>query len=217
MLYSGPLDYNCCISLTLFLLKLRQYFVSTGRELKRLESLSKTPIFVAFADTVHGLVSIRSFGKANEIQRKFENNLDENLKAWYAWLLANRWVGTRLDITSWSILFIVSIGGVLLAKSIDVGMLGFAITYAIQLSGVFQYMVRLSAQVETQMTGVERVMHYVDNLPPEDGILDDPKSLACNSRNASKNDLSTWPATGSIEFLNVSTRYKSDLPPFCTI
>ena len=49
-------------------------------------------------------------------------------------------------------------------------MLGFAITYAIQLSGVFQYMVRLSAQVETQMTGVERVMHYADNLPPEDGI-----------------------------------------------
>ncbi len=210
----------CCIAvpwiliivlpLFYFLIRLRTYFVCTGRELKRLESLSKSPLFVAFADSLHGLVSIRSFNKVNEVTLKFENNLNENLKAWYSWLLANRWVGTRLDITSWVILLLVTFGGVLMssANAIDPGMLGFAITYAIQLSGVFQYMIRLSAQVETQMTGVERVMHYADNLIVEEteeqvskAVLDDDK---------------TWPLKGGIHFKNVSVRYRKDLPAVLT-
>ena len=48
------------------------------------------------------------------------------------------------------------------------GMVGFASVYAMSLSGLFQYMVRQSAQVETQMTSVERILHYATRLPQEE-------------------------------------------------
>jgi hypothetical protein len=51
-------------------------------------------------------------------------------------------------------------------------MLAIAITYAIQLSGIFQYMIRLSARVETLMTCTERLLYYARELPAETGPAD---------------------------------------------
>ena len=43
-----------------------KYYLSTARELKRLEALNRSPVFSHFADTVEGLVTIRSY-KRNDI------------------------------------------------------------------------------------------------------------------------------------------------------
>ena len=116
-----------------------------SKELMRLQAVSKSPVFVTFSNTVSGLLTVRAYGKSGSRQAEFVELLNENFKTWYAWLLANRWVGTRLDFVSFLILVAVTLFGVLFADSVDPGMLGFAITYCIQLSGVFQYMVRLTA------------------------------------------------------------------------
>ena len=66
--------------------------------------------------------------------------------------MANRWVGFQLDMISTVLLAATVLLGVLLRTTVDPGLIGLAIAYAIQLSGTFQYCIRQSAQVENQMT-----------------------------------------------------------------
>eukprot|EP00941_MAST-03F_sp_MAST-3F-sp1_P004878 g4878.t1 len=188
------------------LLKLRQFFVASSRELKRLESLTKSPIFVAFSNNLDGLLTIRAFNCEEYSQSTFLDHLETNGRCWYAWLLVNRWVGVNLDIVSFAVLSMTTLLGVILSESVDAGMLGFAVTYAIQLSGVFQYTVRLSAKAETMMTSFERLSAYA-KLPCE------PGSSLGNEKNSKHSKPKMQHCQGAIEFDNVSVRYRKDLPP----
>jgi len=48
----------------------------------------------------------------------------------------------------------------------DPSLIGFALSYSLVLNALFQWAVRQSAEVENQMTAVERITHYA-NLPTE--------------------------------------------------
>ena len=85
---------------------------------------------------------------------------------------------------------------------VDVGTIAIAMTYAIQLSGVFQYMVRLSAQVETLMTSAERLIYYT--MLEQEGKISDGVKLA--------KPPSGWPSKGELVIRNLSVRYRSSLP-----
>ena len=83
----------------------------------------------------------------------------------------------------------------------DIGTIAIAMTYAIQLSGMFQYMVRLSAQVETIMTSAERLLYYTTlEQEPEvrTGTAVDPPL--------------GWPSKGGITVRDLCVRYRSSLP-----
>ena len=92
----------------------------------------------------------------------------------------SRWLGFRLDVECAIILIFTSLGAVVVRQysDIDVGLLGFTIVYVVALSGLFQWTVRQSAEVETMMTSVERIAEY-SLLPPEKGYrpLEMPASL----------------------------------------
>ena len=124
--------------------------------------MTKSPIFSAFTAQIAGLCTIRAFdGAAERLHREFLSALNVNGRCWHAWLLVNRWVGFRLDMLSFLVLAFACLGPVLamqLGAPLDPGMAGFAITYAIALSGTFQYCVRVSARVETFMTCAERLL-----------------------------------------------------------
>jgi ATP-binding cassette subfamily C (CFTR/MRP) protein 4 len=64
------------------------------------------------------------------------------------------------------IVLLVSLLAAALRGSVDPGVLGFAISYMLVSAGLFQWTIRQSAEVESQMTSVERINAYVD-LEPE--------------------------------------------------
>lgn len=70
-----------------------------------------------------------------------------------------------------------------------------AITQILSLISLSQWGVRLSAEVENNMTSVERIMEYI-NLKPEIG-----------PGRSSKEAFKEWPKNGMIEFNNVSLKY----------
>merc|ERR1711871_1890654 len=65
--------------------------------------------------------------------------------------------------------------------SVDVGLIGFSFVYIMQVTSLFQYAVRQSAEVEDAMTAVERIMTY-SSLNPEPGY-----HSHCTSSSSSKN------------------------------
>ena len=64
--------------------------MATSRQLKRLESVSRSPIFSHFFETINGVSTIRAFG----VQRQFidtgDAKVDENQMAAYPATMANR-------------------------------------------------------------------------------------------------------------------------------
>lgn len=75
------------------------------------------------------------------------------------------------------------------------GNIGLALTQILSLISLSQWGVRQTAEVENNMTSVERIMEYV-NLEPEE----DPTQKLCEIPGQ-------WPKNGSIEFIDVSLKY----------
>lgn len=199
------------VPLALVFVRIRSFYVSSGRELKRLEGIGKSPVFALFHATLNGLVTIRAFGRQDATQDAFIEKLQEYGEAWYWWLMANRWVGFQLDMISTILLSLTVLLGVLLRNSVDAGLIGLAIMYSIQLSGTFQYCIRQSAQVENQMTSCERVMHYGRSVAPEESAKDrrskqdpPPGWLESNGSSDTTNDV--------LQLDSVELRYREDLP-----
>mmetsp|Transcript_34101 Transcript_34101/g.79232 ORF Transcript_34101/g.79232 Transcript_34101/m.79232 type:complete len:384 (+) Transcript_34101:3-1154(+) len=92
--------------------------------------------------------------------------LDANAQAWFWWLITNRFIGFRLDLQCVIIVAFAAFGGSALRSFIPAELVGLAIVQAISLSGIFQFMVRQSALVESYMTSFERLQAFAE-LPPE--------------------------------------------------
>lgn len=74
------------------------YFRKVARELKRLDSISRSPIYAHFGETLGGLSVLRSFQRQNLYRRMNEVKLDDNLAAYYNLKAVDRWLSLRLEV-----------------------------------------------------------------------------------------------------------------------
>ena len=78
------------VSLLLFIFRQRVY-VATSRQLKRIESVSRSPIYSHYLETINGASTIRAYSqKQRFIQDNFYRT-DENQVAYYSTISSNRW------------------------------------------------------------------------------------------------------------------------------
>ncbi|GMH67888.1 hypothetical protein TL16_g04790 [Triparma laevis f. inornata] len=136
-----------------------------------MENVTRSPFFETITGSAQGLSTIRAFN-LQESQSKFLiSQIDINSKAWYWWLLGNRYIGFRLDMITVVLVGGAAFLGVVLRELafFDPALVGLALIYVISLSGNLQYMVRQSTLVETFMTSVERVQAYGKLEPEIDG------------------------------------------------
>ena len=164
-------------------IKLRTRYLKSSREAKRIESTTRSPIYADFSATLEGLATVRAYKLEERLKAIFRNQVNHNLRSWWNFQLLNRWIGLRLDAQTAIILVVTVFPAVLLRDSLDVGLVGFALVYVLNLSSLFQWTVRQSAEIENQMTSVERVQSYAA-LSPEPGY-------AVNSPPQSRKDIST--------------------------
>ena len=185
-----------------YFLWVRKIYVTTTRELKRLEGLARSPIYAMLGEALGGVATIRANNAVDYFRQKFEDVHNRHTRAFFSFIASSRWVGFRMD----SIMFLFISCATFLAVifntqnllSVDPAILGLALTMLLQLSGLFQWAVRQSAEVVNLMVSVERVSEYGD-LPPE-------AALTCPK------DDPSWPKQGSIEVKDLSVRYRSALP-----
>jgi ABC-type multidrug transport system fused ATPase/permease subunit len=60
-----------------------------------LDSLSRSPIYSHFTESLGGLSTIRAFEKQKQFQRGNEKRLDDNLSAFYSLKAVDRWLRLR--------------------------------------------------------------------------------------------------------------------------
>ena len=81
----------------------------------------------------------------------------------------------RIDFVSGLFLAAVAFSSLPLASSLNAGLVGLGLTYAVSLAGMFQYCVRLSAEVENVVSDrasrhshVDDRSHYCSDASPDD-------------------------------------------------
>ncbi|XP_004680354.2 PREDICTED: multidrug resistance-associated protein 4 [Condylura cristata] len=178
---------------------LRRYFLETSRDVKRLESTTRSPVFSHLSSSLQGLWVIRAFRAEERFQELFDAHQDLHSEAWFLFLTTSRWFAVRLDAICAIFVIVVAFGSLILAKTLDAGQVGLALSYALTLMGMFQWCVRQSAEVENMMISVERVIEYTD--------LEKEASWECQKRPPPG-----WPHEGVIVFDNVNFSYSLDGP-----
>ena len=187
-------------------IRLRSLFVTTTRELKRLEGLARSPMYAMLAETMLGIDTIRAHGSTDYFSRKFFLAHDQHTRAVWAFTAASRWFATSMDILSFVLLTTATFFAVLLHSQqwldVKAATLGLALTLLIQMANTnFPWMVRQSAEVSNQMVSVERILEFchLESEAPLD--LDSDKQLP-----------TSWPHQGTIQVQDLSVRYRPGLP-----
>ena len=160
--------------------RLTNYYRGVARELKRLESLSRSPIYAQFSETLGGLSVIRSFKREKLFQRSNEVKLDDNISAYFSLKAVDRWLSVRLELLGNSIVFFAALLAIMTGSR--AGSAGISLTNALSITSLLNWAVRNGAEAESLMTSVERVLYTTNNTPQEKATyIDEIDSSAFHS------------------------------------
>uniref|UniRef100_A0A8C7FHN7 Multidrug resistance-associated protein 4 n=1 Tax=Oncorhynchus kisutch TaxID=8019 RepID=A0A8C7FHN7_ONCKI len=187
------------VPLLIIFLFLRRYFLQTSRDVKRLESTTRSPVFSHLSSSLQGLWTIRAFRAEERFQNTFDTYQDLHTESWFLFLVTSRWFALRLDGICAAFVTVTAFGCLFLRDGLEAGAVGLVLSYAVTLLGNFQWTIRQSAEMENMMTSVERVVEYTElesEAPWE----------------TQKHPPPEWPSQGLITFDRVSFSYSSDGP-----
>ncbi|XP_074600378.1 ATP-binding cassette sub-family C member 4-like [Brevipalpus obovatus] len=185
------------------LLTVRTKLAPIIQDLKRIESIVRSPVYSHFTDTADGLAIIRTFQVEDIFQEKLIENLNSHTAAWIFLLASSRSMGVMIDGLTLPYIFLTTI--LLTVFSVTSSLLppgsaGLALSQILLLTNLIQWAVRESVEVESYMTSVERVLEYTK--------LDSEGNQDSNNRPAMN-----WPEKGIIRFHQVSMKYPSAPKP----
>lgn len=146
------------------------------------------------------MATIRAFNLEKDFIKQSEKLVDDNQKANYPAIVANRWLAVRLETVGNLIIFCSSLLAVLGKDSLTPGLVGLSVSYALSVTQTLNWLVRMASEVETNVVAAERMKEYSETKQEAEWVLESDE----------KHD--KWPENAVIEFQNVSARYREGLP-----
>ncbi|CAK8679779.1 unnamed protein product [Clavelina lepadiformis] len=178
---------------------IQRFYVRTSRQLKRLESVTQSPIYSHFSETLSGVSSIRAYQHQRRFILDSESKVDFNQRCYYPNIISNRWLAIRLDVIGNAIVFFAALFAVLSRGTISGGLAGLSLSYALQITIMLNWMVRQTSETEIHIVAVERLKEYAD----------EEKEAAWEIHETVPP--SEWPMKGELRFEKYSTRYREGL------
>ncbi|XP_072936036.1 ATP-binding cassette sub-family C member 4-like [Epargyreus clarus] len=178
-------------------------YLRTAQGVKRLEGVTKSPVFGMVSSSLNGIATIRSAGAQNRLIDEFDNHQDLHTSAWNAFICGGSTLGFYLDTIC--LIYLASVIFVFLyldfGDAIAVGSVGLAVTQSNTLTAMLQHGARMLVEFIAQLTSVERILEYT-RIEPESNLFEGKISVS-----------PTWPSQGRIVFDNVNMKYAVDEEP----
>ncbi|XP_056606838.1 multidrug resistance-associated protein 1 [Triplophysa dalaica] len=178
---------------------MQSFYVATSCQLRRLESVSRSPIYTHLNETVQGASVIRAFSEQSRFIMDANHRVDQNQTAYFPRFVATRWLGVNLEFLGNGIVLAASSFSVMAKGTLSPGMVGLAVSHSLQVTGFLSWIVRSWTDVENNIVSVERVKEYADT----------PKEASWSIEGSSLP--SSWPQTGTIEFHDYGLQYRKGL------
>ncbi|KAG8182125.1 hypothetical protein JTE90_002619 [Oedothorax gibbosus] len=178
---------------------IQKYHLTTFRQIKRLESTSRSPIYSLFMESIQGVSSITAYGIQNEFIESFEERLDNCFLCTHNSYICTRWMTFNLDVLGSILVLVASLLAVLYRHTLSPAVVGLVVTYALSVTDALKWFIKLNSELEDKSISIERVDEYC-HLKAEA-----PWNLPYKSL---KDD---WPQSGNIVFENYSTKYRENL------
>ena len=184
-----------------------QYFFRPGyREAKRLDGISGSPVYAHFGETLTGISTIRAFGHQTRFIDENESRISINQRADYTQKCGcDRWLPVRLETIGNSITLVVAILGVWQRGSTYAALVGLTLSYAIDMTGLLSWLIRVISELESNMVSVERISEYTE-------LETEESTGAIVKPGGAKRPPPGWPPKGAISFERLEMRYRPGLP-----
>ena len=198
---STPMFVSVILPLFIIFYFVQKLYIAASRQLKRLESISKSPVFAHFSETIQGASSIRAYREADRFIRESEVRVLENVKSFYLSVSSNRWLGVRIELLGNLIILFASLFAVIGRESLSPGLAGLSINYALSIIDTLNWMVRMACELENNAVAIERVVEYSKNHPEAEW----------ERKEADDEIGENWPNRGQVRFVDYRTRYREGL------
>ncbi|XP_059668420.1 ABC transporter C family member 12-like [Cornus florida] len=182
------------------------YYQTTAREVKRLDSITRSPVYAQFSEALNGLSTIRAYKAYDRMASINGKSMDNNIRFTLVNISSNRWLTIRLEtlggIMIWlTATFAVMQNGTAENQVAFASTMGLLLSYSLNITNLLGNVLRQASRAENSLNAVERVATYI-NLPSEA-----PAIIESNRPPPG------WPSSGTIKFEDVFLRYRPGLPP----
>ncbi|KAJ6542780.1 multidrug resistance-associated ABC transporter [Mycena capillaripes] len=178
-------------------------YLNTGRDLRRMESNSRSPIFSDFGELLTGIVTVRAFSAEKRFLENQFTRIDHTTAMWYAFWMTNRWLLVHFDFLGSISVFITALLAIGTLRD-NAGLAAVAITSALTFSEGVYWACRFWTALELDLNSVERVVEYLD-LPREPPAIIESQRPPAYWPSSAKN-------TSLVSVENLELKYAPDLP-----
>jgi ABC-type multidrug transport system fused ATPase/permease subunit len=154
------------------------YFQSTAREVKRLDSISRSPVYAQFGEALNGLATIRAYKAYDRMASVNGNTMDTNVRFTLVNMSSNRWLAIRLEFLGGLMIWLtgtLAVFGNSRANNQEAfaPQMGLLLSYALNITSLMTTTLRLASMAENSFNAVERVGNYTDLEPEAPLVIED--------------------------------------------
>ncbi|KAJ8721589.1 hypothetical protein PYW07_002364 [Mythimna separata] len=198
--YSTPMFMIVILPIGAMYYFIQRFYVPTSRQLMRIESVARSPVYSHFNESILGATSIRAFGVMDRFVRESQQKVDHYQSVHYLTCVADRWLGVRLEMVGSLIIFFAALFAVIGRDTISPGFAGLSVSYTLEITQTLSWLVQMVSGAETDIVAVERMKEYAETEQEA-------------AWNVSPGPNASWPETGALQLEQLSLAYRAGAEP----
>ncbi|KAI9504498.1 P-loop containing nucleoside triphosphate hydrolase protein, partial [Coemansia spiralis] len=196
-----PMFIFIAIAVSLVYIGFAYYYLSSSRELKRLESNSMSPLLSLFSELILGVSTIRAFGVKQLYIKEALNRISAHNRPFYMVLSSKQWLAVHVGLAGAVVTFSCAMFIIMNRSWMDAGLAGFTLAYSLAITERMYWVVGDYNTSEANMNSVERVKQYL-NIEQEAALESEPENKPP----------ALWPTKGAVQIENLTAEYMPGVP-----
>ncbi|KAI8341301.1 ABC transporter type 1, transmembrane domain-containing protein [Chlamydoabsidia padenii] len=162
-------------------------YIGASHRLKKLETDTRPLVYSVYTDSLAGLVTIRAYGKQQQMMKKMYQLLDDTMRPFYLLWTTNRWLFIRVEFIGASLSLFLGVLLVYKMDQLDAGLAGIVLTLASSLLEYVYWIMRQSSVAGMHFDAVQHINEYMEMPQEPPGVLDGSRPPAA------------WPTSAAIQ------------------